>query len=390
VQSGVRHLFVVRVENGRGVYRYVPALSPGATLTGVIPSLAEAKPLGQFARDIANEMARQLTFSGLFAKEARAMVNTWTTSYFRTEGIRVLYVLPQTWTDAFIPMTVAPPPKEIVRVMVGRLELLSPDRERQAEAAIRSLADPDSTRRAEAFAYLREQGRYVEPVIRRVLKTSQNESVRLLCKRLLRTDFVTELRAAIHNAADGKRLEEDPLLLRALLGRLLRDVGLDREAKIEGVAILNELDRGRAASTVTQPAELEKRELQAAALEAAGIDRSAAAVYAECLRTHLASLRESINAGTVAFYRDWWVGQAYGRSMLRSGKAEQARINLEAKLAERGRSLDRTDFCLSKILLAYLHDAQGRPELADRLWSSLEGKAPASGEPRVASRSSSQ
>ena len=64
------------------------------------------------------------------------MVNTWTKSYFQTDGIRVLCVLPQSWTDAFIPMTVIPSPKQVIRVMVGRVELMTPERERQAEAAM--------------------------------------------------------------------------------------------------------------------------------------------------------------------------------------------------------------------------------------------------------------
>ena len=44
-----------------------------------------------------------------------------------------------------------------------------------------------------AFAFLREQGRYVEPIIRRVQKTTTDENVRILCRRLLLTDFVTDL-----------------------------------------------------------------------------------------------------------------------------------------------------------------------------------------------------
>ena len=53
------------------------------------------------------------------------MVNTWKNSYFQTDGIRVLFVLPQSWTDAFIPMDIQPQPRKVVRVMVGRLEMLS-------------------------------------------------------------------------------------------------------------------------------------------------------------------------------------------------------------------------------------------------------------------------
>ena len=67
------------------------------------------------------------------------MVNTWKTSYFQTDGIRVLFVLPQAWTDAFIPMQIEPKPRKIVRVMVGRFEMLAADRQRQSRSRHRQL-----------------------------------------------------------------------------------------------------------------------------------------------------------------------------------------------------------------------------------------------------------
>jgi hypothetical protein len=236
--AGIRHVFVIRVENGRGSYSYLPILRPGQTLSSVIPSMDRAQPLAQFTTAIAADLANRLEDSGLYPKEARAMVNTWTTSYFRSEGIRALCVLPQSWTDSFIPMTVIPTPQQVVRVMVGRVEFMTPERERLAEAAVRSLADPDDSRRLRAYAYLREQGRYVEPIIRRVQKTTADAKVRLLCRRLLLTDFVTELRAAIHSASDGTPLNIDPSLLRAQLARLLSEIGLDHEASSEGTNVV--------------------------------------------------------------------------------------------------------------------------------------------------------
>ena len=105
--DGVRHIFVLKVENGRGAYQYRPALRPGEQATGVIPSMEGAKPLAEFTEAIADALAAKLTESGLYPKEARAMVNTWKNSYFQNDGIRVLFVLPQSWTDAFIPMNIA-------------------------------------------------------------------------------------------------------------------------------------------------------------------------------------------------------------------------------------------------------------------------------------------
>ena len=172
--EGVRDIFVLRVERGRGAYSYRPALRPGETASGVIPSMDQAQPLAEFTRKIGDDLAARLAESGLFAKEARAMVNTWANSYFQTDGIRVLFVLPQSWTDAFIPMNVHPQPRKIVRVMVGRLEMLSADREREAEAAIGKLVSRDSSERALAYRFLHEQGRYVEPIVRRVAKTTKD------------------------------------------------------------------------------------------------------------------------------------------------------------------------------------------------------------------------
>src|SRR4029079_10585793 len=128
--DGIRHVFLIRVEDGKGAYSYHPAIRPGETITGAIPSMAGAGPIEAVARRLADDLAARLVESGLYPKEARAMVNTWRTSYFHTEGVRALVVMPQTWTDAFIPLEVTPRPKNVVRVMVGRIELLTPERER--------------------------------------------------------------------------------------------------------------------------------------------------------------------------------------------------------------------------------------------------------------------
>src|SRR5262249_20696299 len=156
----------------------------------------DAKPLKEFTDRLADDLAARLTESGLHPKEARAMVNTWRTSYFQTDGVRALFVLPRAWTDEVIPMDVSPRPRDLVRVMVGRVELLSPERERAAERAVAGLASPDPEARARAYDFLRDQGRYVEPVVRRVVAATRDERVRTLGRRLLLTDFVTELRAA--------------------------------------------------------------------------------------------------------------------------------------------------------------------------------------------------
>ena len=391
------HLFVIRVENGRGAYKYLPRLDAGRTVLQVIPDMAESLPLDEFTAKIADDLAARLTgsglyakearlesqqpkspagpfnWAGLYAKEARAMVNTWRTSYFQTEGLRVLFVLPQKWTDEFIPMTVSPTPKEVVRVMVGRLEVLTPEREKLAENAVRDLASPDEATREKAFEYLREQGRYVEPIVRRILGTTKDDSVRTLCKRLLLADFVTELRSAVNSATNGFRSSEKPVYVRAKLSSLLRSVGLNDDAKWEARRVLDELQNEEEPPLSNHEARHYLR-AKARTLEGLGDDAAAAEWYGKFIR--FASQVRPGNACTgchhgndapldMAWYRDWWAGRKFAQSVDRAGKFDETIETQEAALAKR--STDRT----ARMMLAYLYEAKGDATKTNAMWAKL-------------------
>ena len=374
--TGVRHVFVLRVEGGRGAYAYRPALGPGEQATGVIPSMDGSRPLAEFTEVIADDLAAKLTESGLYAKEARAMVNTWKTSYFQNDGIRVLFVLPQSWTDAFIPIRIAPKPREVVRVMVGRLELLSPERERRAEAAVRDLASGDPARRQEAFAFLREQGRYVEPIVRRVAATTRDDGVRTLCRRLLLTGFVTDLRAAIHNAADGKRLDADPLELRAHLARLYREMGMTEEARAEATVVWQELQEPHHAGRT--PSRRTTRSCSSAGppctRPSAKIGGPPRSMPAGSSSTSGRCRATSIPA-SFAWLRERWDGRAYAECLVRAGLADSTIAALQQKLdrlpSRDGRLGERRTTC---VLLAFLLEARGQHGQANVQWTWLESK----------------
>jgi hypothetical protein len=92
------------------------------------------------------ESIRQTVFellvaSGLFEKEARAMVKTWDDSWF-VEGLRVFYVVPTARTEALLPLTIAPAPRRLVRTIVGRLELLMPEQLSAVKAELERLLRP--------------------------------------------------------------------------------------------------------------------------------------------------------------------------------------------------------------------------------------------------------
>jgi hypothetical protein len=379
--GGMRHLFILRVEKGRGAYAYVPALEPGYPIVHAVPPMRGAIPMEQFVPEVADKVAARLVESGLYEKEARAMVNTWSSSYFKTDGVRVLFVMPQTWTDRYIPLTVQPRPAQLVRVMVGRMELLDPDRERRAESAIRDLASPDAGVRESAFAVLRNEGRYVEPIVRRVLRTTTDERVRELSKRLLLTDFVTELRTALTSATTGERVTTEGVYIRAQLASLLREVGLIEEARQEGTLALAELEREMARGVTMSRPSMDAHQSRhtyralARASEGAGRDQEALKWYGDFVAFGSQNLGACGGAchGTradsprdMSFFRDWYAGRKFAEYAQKTGEAPRLIAAHEAVLE---RSAGSTAV---KLQLAYLYEARGDEAKYRKMWNLLD------------------
>ncbi len=130
-------IWIVRVEpDGRVRYRRVSATT--ASITESIPAAGttSASDLDALRR----ELAQALMSEGLFQDEAQAMLATWKLSYFDSEGLRVFFVLPHSWTDAHLPLAISVP-ADITRVMLGRVEIVS---SHQRQALRRLLALPEA------------------------------------------------------------------------------------------------------------------------------------------------------------------------------------------------------------------------------------------------------
>jgi hypothetical protein len=67
-----------------------------------------------------------LVSEGLFDDEAQALLKTWEVSYFKSPGMRVFFLCPRAWTDYYLPLQISLP-AQINRVMVGRIELVTPE-----------------------------------------------------------------------------------------------------------------------------------------------------------------------------------------------------------------------------------------------------------------------
>ena len=118
------------------------------------------------------------------------MVKTWQSSWFGEPGTRVLYSLPQPDTDALRPLRLDPAPKELVRVMIGRLETLTPEQENRIESLVSKLGSPDPAVRDATAAEIKQLGRFAEPALNRVAKLSDDAEIQAKARNLLRTILV--------------------------------------------------------------------------------------------------------------------------------------------------------------------------------------------------------
>ncbi|HEY0003621.1 MAG TPA: hypothetical protein VGB17_02335 [Pyrinomonadaceae bacterium] len=121
---------------------------------------------------------------GLYQKEADAMLNTWRDSWFE-EGLRVFYLMPRRTTDTILPLTIDPQPSQLVRLLVGRTELITPEMERHVIEQAAKLDDPSQGVREAALKEIKRYGRFTEPVLKQTLEHATDQKLRLRVERLL-------------------------------------------------------------------------------------------------------------------------------------------------------------------------------------------------------------
>jgi hypothetical protein len=139
---------VLVFENVEGEAAWLEAgtLAPGAVrrLVGAAPGRTRELSLAP--------LEALLRAGGLCPDEARAMLATWRGDWFEP-GLRVLYVLPRPATDRLLPLALVPAPRELERVLVGRLELFEPGLEQELVRAARAVGRGERSAEA-AFAPL--------------------------------------------------------------------------------------------------------------------------------------------------------------------------------------------------------------------------------------------
>jgi hypothetical protein len=187
-QEELRHLFVYRVHQGQGKFVRLDRLAPGTNKTVKLLAERNLSPLSKLRTEIARGLQQALVTEGLYAREASAMVKTWDDSWFAEQGVRVLYVLPREWTDRTLPLTLDPRPRDVVRVMVGRAEMITPAMEWELMKQVVRFTEGDEMLRARAVGETRNLGlgRFLEPATRRLISKMPSREFSQFSWELLR------------------------------------------------------------------------------------------------------------------------------------------------------------------------------------------------------------
>jgi hypothetical protein len=169
-EAPLTSVFAVRVRNGMVQYARLPDLQgKSEQVINTASTLSGWMPAEDGVRQVKQQLTAALAKEGLFDREALAMTNTWEKSYFHTDGFRIFYSLPRSLVDEIIPIRIKPAPDRLERVMVGRVEVLTPAQEQFLLKQVDNLKAKDKGTREAATAQLAALGRLQEPVLRRLV-----------------------------------------------------------------------------------------------------------------------------------------------------------------------------------------------------------------------------
>ena len=192
-KDAIRSLFLVTVHQQQITFNTLAELPANSVhILGESTAQANIETLGE-------AVVQALLREKLYEKEARAMVKTWSSSWFGEEGTRLFYVVPRPLTDAVLPLTIEPAPDQLERVLVGRMEILDPEMEARLLAVVRRSIESrrelaqrqaDETTGQSAGSYripaeLLTLGRLAEPALVRLQHVAKDSTVRVEAELLL-------------------------------------------------------------------------------------------------------------------------------------------------------------------------------------------------------------
>ncbi len=133
-------------KDGSSAFRAVGPITVDKSPKRIVASWPATFAEAEFSRGnlagFREELHAALERDGLYADEASALLATWKRAYFESPGLRVFFLVPRTWTEHYLSLKISVP-HELQRVMVARIELVSPEQRELLDRLERSpLGDP--------------------------------------------------------------------------------------------------------------------------------------------------------------------------------------------------------------------------------------------------------
>ena len=175
--------FLIQFDGRRGSVRSLGKISSqsGNNYGPISAGPESLKELDTYLQDVSSQLKTALEKSGLYTDEAEAMVATWSKSYFKTPGVRILYVLPRAWTDRLLPIQFQPTPEKLVRTLIGRVEILTAQEESKLSADVKEVSASGEKVMTDHL------GRFAEPKLLRVKQLTTDSQLKSKVDRLLRS-----------------------------------------------------------------------------------------------------------------------------------------------------------------------------------------------------------
>jgi len=183
--------------NGKVGYRIHSGLSnssekaAGRSVSFTLPELNGS--LEALQRDLEGILRAQ----GMYALEARAMVDTWRDTWFE-QGTRLFYIVPPHSVDSILPLEVSPRPVGVARAFVGRMEVITPATLNEVRIAI---VKKDK-------AAMETYGRFLEPILNalnlsgRISAADRSQATAMM--DAIHTDYVSRV-SACNRGTNGSR-----------------------------------------------------------------------------------------------------------------------------------------------------------------------------------------
>jgi hypothetical protein len=182
-KESIARLIIFENRDGKIGYRIVDNFSGQTT--------ADLPTLDKSVEAVIRDLRETLVASGLYEKEADAMIKTWRNSWFE-EGMRVFYVLPRKTIDEVLPISIEPKPTQLVRVLVGRTEVITPEMEKSVRKQVSLLSNSSASVREQARIAIQSHGRFAEPILKRVLEDEKDPIVRARIKQTMAIPVKTD------------------------------------------------------------------------------------------------------------------------------------------------------------------------------------------------------